>query len=312
MRNIYSIGETVYDIIFKNGKPLAAKAGGSMLNSTVSMGRMNLPAFFISEYAFDNIGDEINSFLNSCNVNTQYIYRYNEGKTSIAIAFLNENNDAQYNFYKQLPEKRLSINFPKPGAGDIVLFGSFYALNKEVRAQVKSFAGSAKEAGAIIIYDPNFRKAHLHELAELLPLIKENMQLATLVRGSNEDFNMIFGAGNVDEAYNIISGYCNLLVYTNNSDGVYLKTPLLKSFYPARKLKPVSTIGAGDNFNAGVIYGLIKENFLLPDLALLDEQKWQRLLQCGTDFASEVCMGFDNYISEEFAAKYSQQPTTNN
>ncbi len=166
MRKIYSIGETVYDIIFKNGKPVTAKAGGSMLNSTVSMGRMKLPAYFISEYAFDNIGDVINFFLSSCNVNTQYVYRYRDGKTSIAIAFLNENNDAQYSFYKHLPEERLLMNFPKPDADDIILFGSFYALNKEVRDQVKKFVESGKDAGAIIIYDPNFRKAHLHELAE--------------------------------------------------------------------------------------------------------------------------------------------------
>jgi len=304
MRKIYCIGETVFDIIFKNGQPVAAKSGGSMLNSTVTMGRMNLPAFFISEYAFDNIGDEINSFLNSCNVNTQFVYRYHDGKTSIAIAFLNEKNDAQYSFYKQLPEKRLSINFPKPNVEDIVLFGSFYALNKEVRVQVKNFVESAKESGAIIIYDPNFRKSHLHELSELMPVIKENLKPATLVRGSNEDFNMMFGTGNVDEAYNITSEYCGLLVYTNNSEGVYLKAPGSKIFSPAHKIEPVSTIGAGDNFNAGIIYGLIKENIFLKDLSSLKAEKWQQLLKCGTDFASEVCMGFDNYISEKFAAGY--------
>ncbi len=40
MRKIYGIGETVFDIIFKNGQPQAAKAGGAMLNSTVSLGRI--------------------------------------------------------------------------------------------------------------------------------------------------------------------------------------------------------------------------------------------------------------------------------
>lgn len=303
MRKIYFIGETVYDIIFKNGKPVTAKAGGSMLNSTVSMGRMKLPAYFISEYANDNIGNEINLFLNSCNINTQYVYRYNEGKTSIAIAFLDENNDAQYSFYKHLPEERLLINFPKPNADDIILFGSFYALNKEVRDQVKRFVESGKDTGAIIIYDPNFRKAHLHELAELMPVIKENMKMANLVRGSNEDFNMIFGAGNVDEAYKIVSEFCDFIIYTNSSDGVYLKTPSLNSFYPSQKIEPVSTIGAGDNFNTGIIYGLLKENILLKNLASPESQKWQHIIQFGIDFASEVCMNYDNYISEEFAAR---------
>ena len=46
MRKIYGIGETVLDIIFKDGQPQAAKAGGSVLNSMVSMGRMELPVIF--------------------------------------------------------------------------------------------------------------------------------------------------------------------------------------------------------------------------------------------------------------------------
>ena len=39
-RNIYTIGETLFDIIFKNGQPQAGKAGGAMLNSSVSLGRI--------------------------------------------------------------------------------------------------------------------------------------------------------------------------------------------------------------------------------------------------------------------------------
>ncbi len=138
-----------------------------------------------------------------------------------------------------------------------------------------------------------------------MPVIIENLRLGTLVRGSNEDFNMIFGAGNVDEAYKIVSEFCDFIIYTNSSDGVYLKTPLLKSYIPAQKIEPVSTIGAGDNFNAGIIYGLLKENILLKDLASLESQKWQSIIQCGIGFASEVCTSYDNYISEEFAAKFT-------
>jgi fructokinase len=128
--------------------------------------------------------------------------------------------------------------------------------------------------------------------------------MASIVRGSNEDFNMIFGADNIDNAYKFVSEYCNFLVYTNNTDGVYLKTPLLKTFLSSQKLQPVSTIGAGDNFNAGIIYGFIKENILLKDFSSLEEQKWQQLLKCGVDFASEACMSYDNYISEKFAVEY--------
>ena len=304
MSKIYCIGETVYDIIFKNGQPVAAKAGGSMLNSSVSMGRMHLPVHFISEYAADNIGDNIDASLKSANINTQYVFRYADGKTSIAIAFLNEKNDASYTFYKQLPEKRLDIAFPNVQAGDIVLFGSFYSINEDIRSIVKSFIEKAKAAGALIIYDPNYRKAHLHELNALKPMILENMALASLVRGSNEDFEMIFGVQSFEDAYNKVSEFCKILVYTENSKGVHVKTPNLQTYSKTRSIIPVSTIGAGDNFNTGIITGLYKygiDNGHLNDLSI---EQWQQLLLIGIDFASEVCMSYENYISSDFANRY--------
>jgi fructokinase len=107
MRRIYGIGETVLDIIFKEGQPQAAKAGGSVLNSVVSMGRIGLPVSFISEYGLDNVGDLIDRFLKDNGVNTSSVYRFRDGSTSLALAFLNEKNDASYTFYKEFPPKRL-------------------------------------------------------------------------------------------------------------------------------------------------------------------------------------------------------------
>jgi fructokinase len=305
MRKIYCIGETVYDIIFKNGQPVAAKAGGSMLNSSVSMGRVQLPVHFISEFATDDIGNEINNFLVSSNVNTDFVYRYNEGKTSIAIAFLNEKNDARYTFYKHLPSKRLNITFPKPNANDIVLFGSFYALNHEIRNEVKQFISFAKHAGALVVYDPNFRKAHLHELDSLKPFIFENMKMASVVRGSNEDFEMIFNAKSLSEAYMHVSKYNKNLIYTENSKGVHLQTHNCNAFCNVPEINPLSTIGAGDNFNAGLIFGLLKYNISESNFEEISPAIWQKLLACGVDFATNVCMSYDNYISADFASKYN-------
>jgi len=76
MRKIYGIGETVFDIIFKNEQPQAAKAGGAMLNSTVSLGRIGLPVSLISEYAGDNVGKLIDSFLTANGVGTDHVTHF--------------------------------------------------------------------------------------------------------------------------------------------------------------------------------------------------------------------------------------------
>ncbi|MCX6254962.1 MAG: PfkB family carbohydrate kinase [Bacteroidia bacterium] len=301
MRKIYGIGETVLDIIFKDGQPQAAKAGGSVLNSVVSMGRMELPVSFISEYGLDDVGHLIDNFLKNNGVNSSFVHRFSDGSTALALAFLNEKNDAHYTFYKDFPGKRLDIDFPVIEKDDIVQCGSFYAIWPEIRDKFIKFIRGAKEKGALIIYDPNFRKTHLSELNIFKPLIIENMQMASLLRGSDEDFKNIFGVNNPDEAWEVAKKYCKCLVYTANVKGVYIRTPSFSGKFPVQKIAPVSTIGAGDNFNAGMITSIYRNNIKMEQLEKLTEKEWSKVISTAVAFATHVCLSYENYISPEFA-----------
>jgi len=301
MRKIYGIGETVLDIIFKNGQPQAAKAGGSVLNSVVSMGRMGLPVSFISEYGSDDVGDLIDNFLRENGVETTSVHRFKDGNTALAMAFLNEKNDASYTFYKKFPAKRLDIKFPEIKKDDIVQCGSFYAIWPEIRVKFKKFISDSKKNGALILYDPNFRSNHLNELDTLKPLIIENMKMATYVRGSDEDFKNIFGANSADEAWSIVKKYCKSLVYTANVEGVYVRTLSYSGKFPVKKITPVSTIGAGDNFNAGMLTSIYNNKLTGDQLSEIGEKEWTRIITSAVDFATHVCLSYENYISEEFA-----------
>ncbi len=301
MRRIYGIGETVLDIIFKDGQPRAAKAGGSVLNSVVSLGRMDLPVSFISEYGQDDVGGLIDNFLKDNGVDTSCVHRFVDGSTSLALAFLNEKNDARYSFYKEFPKKRLDIDFPVIENDDIILCGSFYAIWPEIREKFIKFIISAKDNGALILYDPNFRKTHLSELDILKPLIIENMKMASLLRVSDEDFRNIFGAENIDEAWEITKGYCKCLVYTVNVEGVYVRTKTFSGKFPVHKITPVSTIGAGDNFNAGMLTAIFSNNFTREQLENIGEKEWSKIITTAVEFATHVCLSYENYISKDFA-----------
>jgi fructokinase len=301
MRKIYGIGETVLDIIFKENKPQAAKAGGSVLNSVVSMGRMNLPVSFISEYGLDDVGNLIDNFLNENGVDSSSVHRFKNGSTSLALAFLDAKNDAHYTFYKDFPEKRLDIEFPVIMKDDIVQCGSFYAIWPEIREKFKKFVTQAKDNGALILYDPNFRPTHVSELNTLKPLIIENMKMTSLLRGSDEDFFNIFGTNTPDEAWDVVKKYCNCLVYTANTEGVYVRTTSFSGKFPVKKITPVSTIGAGDNFNAGMLTSIYRNNIKNNQLGQLSEKEWSEIISTAVAFATHVCMSYENYISEEFA-----------
>jgi fructokinase len=303
MRKIYGIGEAVFDIIFKNGQPQAAKAGGAMLNSTVSLGRIGLPAYFISEYASDNVGSIIDSFLTENGVGTGFVDHFREGKTKLALAFLNERNDASYTFYQDYPEKRLNTELPVLKKDDIILCGSIYAITDEIRDKFRDLIVTSSNNGAIVIYDPNFRPTHSSDLEKLKPMIIENMKSAKLIRGSDEDFKNIFGAATPDEAWDIVKKYCNCMVYTANSEGVYVRTVSFAGKFPVKAIKPVSTIGAGDNFNAGMMAAIYLNQISIDQLDKMGEDMWRKVVSMGVDFASNVCMSYENYISLEFASE---------
>ena len=309
MRKIYTIGETVFDIIFKNNEPVTAKPGGGMLNAAVSLGRLNMQVSLISEFAYDSIGTIVDEFLQKNGVSTRYIYRYKDGKSPVSLAFLDENNNAGYSFYKIYSQERLKVHLPDLKQDDIVLFGSFYAITEEIRHIIKEIILKANANKAIVIYDPNFRESHLSELATARPLIHENISLANIVHGSNEDFNLIFGAQNVDDSYRILQqNGCQTLIYTANKHGTTLRTHDFSKFYEVPGIDPVSTIGAGDSFNAGIIYALIKNNVTYDSLNNIGIETWDDIVYSGICMGTHVCTSFDNYISNEFADLCKDKP----
>ena len=192
--------------------------------------------------------------------------------------------------------------------GFISEIGSYYALNPVLREKILELLDQAREKKAIIYYDPNFRSSHKNEAMKLAPTIIENLEYADIVRGSLEDFFYMYGLQDVDKIYkDKIKFYCPRFICTAGGDKVSLRTNLVSKEYPIEPLEAVSTIGAGDNFNAGLIYGLLKYDVRYRDLNNLNEEVWDKVVQCGKDFAAEVCRSFSNSVSVEFAGQYASK-----
>ncbi|MGA3014197.1 MAG: PfkB family carbohydrate kinase [Bacteroidales bacterium] len=298
---VYCIGETVLDIIFRNDIPVTAKPGGSMLNSAISLGRCGIRVEFVSHISDDLPGEMIIRFLHENQVGTKFINRNSGGKTTIALAFLNENAEAGYSFYPGHPKKMLVSRLPEPVKNDIVLFGSFFSLNEGIRDKLKGLLFVAIRNGAMILYDPNFRRPHLNELSKVIPGILENIAFADIIRGSNEDFLHIFAIPEAVETYSRIrTRDQQVLIYTRSNDNVSIMTCNQTISIPVPKIIPVSTIGAGDSFNAGLIHAFIKHDICKEKVPLLTIDEWNMIAKNAIMFSQNVCMSFDNYISQDF------------
>jgi len=305
-RKVIGIGETVLDIIFKGGQPIGAFPGGSVFNAIVSLGRAGVSTTFISETGNDRIGDQVVSFLRDNGVNADLVNRCPNGQSPVSLAFLDEHNNAEYLFYKDHPHDHVDFVYPDIQPDDIVIVGSFFAVNPAVRPQVMGLLDYAHNHGAIIYYDVNYRPAHKNDVMKITPNLIENLEFADIVRGSREDFDTLYRKSDPDKVYTAeISFYCKKFVYTQGADPVVVRADgNFRREYAVPETETVSTIGAGDNFNAGLLYGLIRYGITKDQLDRgLAPEEWDKLVAYAQLFSNECCKGIYNYVSKEFGEK---------
>jgi len=306
MRKVIGIGETVLDIIFKDGQPIGAVPGGSTFNGVISLGRCGVDVTFISEAGNDRVGKHIIDFLRENGVNADNVSVFPESKSPISLAFLDDNNEAEYIFYKDHAHDQLEYVYPEIHQNDIVIFGSFFAVNPVIRPQVVGLLDYARSHGAIIYYDVNFRPSHKDDVMRITPNFLENLEYADFVRGSREDFETLYKMNDPDKVYaSEISFYCKKFIFTNGAKPVVVHAESgLRKTYPALSADTVSTVGAGDNFNAGFVYGLIREGITRQEVEQgLAEEQWNALTNYAQMFSADCCKSLNNYVSKEFGQR---------
>ena len=288
------------DILFKNDQPQKAVPGGSTFNSIVSLGRAGVNCVMVTEVGGDHIGEMTCKFLRNNGVSDEFVCRHKGTKSHVTLAFLDENNDAQYTFYKDHASAALDgLTIERMNElmkeGDVVLFGSFFAINTAIRPAVSTLLHNARKAGAWLYYDINFRKTHIPDIPDVIGNIEENMRLADVVRGSKEDFEYLYGVSDADVIYEKVQPFCNRFILTDGAKEIRVYTPdqsertkMKIERFAVEPIDTVSTVGAGDNFNAGYIYAKLK-GLDSPAERVKMAQRWSQ----------DVCKQIGNNISDE-------------
>ena len=298
-RKVVGVGETVLDILFRGGQPEAAVHGGSSFNSIVSVGRAGVPCTFVGYTGADIVGRQTIEFLRANGVGTEH-FQVREGeKSAVSLAFPADNGDASYIFYKEPPHVSSSWTLPEMQRGDVMLFGSYYAACTGMRPLIMQMLERAEKAGAIVYYDLNFRRSHRDELESLTPVIQQNFRQSTIVRGSADDFDIMFASRDARVIYNrYIGQHCKYFICTAGAKRITVCTPTGCYDFQAPPIdNVVSTVGAGDSFNAGFACALIWEGIMQEDIPSLDREAWQRLVATACRFAGETCRSKENYIA---------------
>ena len=93
-----------------------------------------------------------------------------------------------------------------------------------------------------------------------------------------------------------MSRYCTTLILTDGARPIRVYTPDDCETYPVQPIETVSTVGAGDNFNAGYIYAkIIASTSNLSPLT-------SHLIMMAQRWSQDVCRQLGNNISDALVA----------
>lgn len=302
-RTVAGIGETVLDIVFKNNQPQAAVPGGSVFNAMVSLGRTagrlcpGTRLVMASQTGDDAVAGIITGFMRENHLDTSCIQQ-DPGQSTVSMALLDGHNNARYEFFrdKGLPPFRTpQVDF-RPD--DLLLFGSFFAVSEATGPQARELARAARAAGAIVYYDINFRKNHPADP----DTVARNIALSDIVRASDEDIEALWGETDPAKAYRErIAPSCPNYICTRGAQPAEVFSPGVRATFPVAPVAQVlSTIGAGDNFNAGILYGILRQGFTRERVRQLTEEDWSRLVPTAMRFSAAVCASLQNYVAPDF------------
>ncbi len=301
MRKIIAIGESILDTIYQNHQPVCSFVGGRVSNVAAALGDLQLPVSMVSECCTDNVGDWVVEFFERHNVNTKSIDRYTEGSTPFAAIFKQEGEPDKIVNYGEYPANRFNVIWPRIDEDDILLFGSYYAIDLPQREKLFDLLSYAAERKAIVIYLPGFQHGTPFNLTKVMPSILENFEVSNIVIDHANDINNMFPNQDSDKVYND-----HIKFY--GPTYIHITPGTCATIYKGDDRTQVSFSCECDNhlgwqagFIAGVTHQFIARDIKHGDIELMDSKAWHEVMTQAFEFASCCAASPTNTLSDEFA-----------
>lgn len=268
---------------------LMPAVGGSCLNVAIGMARLGAPTGFVGGISTDLFGRMIADHAAASNVALGLATR-SDRQTTLAFVRIVA-GESSYAFYDEATAtrnwtyRRGTVPFVNVEA---VHVGSTTLVNDQGAAETMALIADARTSSTIC-FDPNCRPNLVKDQPAYLARMAEFAESADLVKMSDVDFSYLFGAEPYEQRAGALLGQdTSLVVITRGSDGAiawHAKAGQVE--VPAPKVAVADTIGAGDSFQAALVFALHKQGRLarqrLKDIGI-DE------LRCALAFAAN-CAG---------------------
>src|SRR6266436_4047325 len=232
--------------------------GGSCLNIAVGIARLGAPAGFVGGISNDLFGRMIADHARASQVDLRYATR-SDHQTTLAFVRTIE-GEPQYAFYDEATAsrnwiyRRGSIPFDEIEA---VHVGSTTLADDEGAAQALAMVEDAR-ASVTISFDPNCRPKLVKHKARYVEQMDAFAAAADIVRMSDVDFEFLYGGSDhAERARSLIKVGASLVVVTRGIKGAqawHREAGAVEVQAPS--VEVVDTIGAGDSFQAALLFAL--------------------------------------------------------
>ena len=271
MAEVIAIGELLIDFAGIGtdceGYPtLKAQPGGAPANYLAPLAKYGVSTAFIGKVGNDSFGRMLVKTLNNAGIDTSNTVLDDSYFTTLAFVTWDKNGDREFSFARK-PGADTQLRFEEINLGMIdscrvFHFGTLSLTDEPSRSATLGAVNYAKEQSKIISFDPNYRAPLWENEDEAKKQIKKGLELADVVKISDEEVDFVFGTTPEEGADIILNHFGAKLVFvTLGSNGCFYSNGKASGYVPGLTgVKAVDTTGAGDIFGGSAMYGLLKTN----------------------------------------------------
>ncbi|SDX93705.1 sugar kinase [Salimicrobium album] len=270
MKDVITIGEAM--VVFNPSKtgPLRfvpsfdRNIGGAELNVLVGCARLGLTTGWLSSLGEDEFGTFINNFARGEGIDVSEVKRTRNYPTSLNFKEIREDGSGKTFYYRDQTPTRdlyaedLNENYIK-NSRILHVTGIFPALHEGARLYMKEAIAIAKRYNVTIALDPNIR-LKLWSKEEARETLKTFLPDVDILLAGKEEMEIIFETDDEDEMYARAQSYkIQDIVIKDGKNGASGMRNGISLHEKARNpAKVVDTVGAGDGFDAGYLYGYLQ------------------------------------------------------
>jgi 2-dehydro-3-deoxygluconokinase len=240
------------------------KVGGAELNFAIGCSRLGLKTGWISRLGQDEFGRYIYNFVRGEGIDVSEVELVEGYATSLNVKEIMEDGSGRTFYYRHhSPTTALTIDsldedlFKKVRILHVT--GVFPAIDQAKNVDlIKHAIIEAKKHGVLISFDPNIR-LKLWSKEEASTALKGFLPYVDILLTGTEEAEILLGTIEpkdiIEKSLSYGISYVAIKQGENGSigyhNGQYIEAP------PFRPKKVVDTVGAGDGFDAGFIYGIL-------------------------------------------------------